>query len=109
MNSLSIIQKTMDFELYVYPLLEKFPRAEKYAMITRVKNTLREIIKKILKASASDRKKSHLFEADSELKMLRYEMRLAKELKYISIVRYEIISVKLAEIGRMLGGWIKSL
>ncbi|MGL6130351.1 MAG: hypothetical protein ACRCZ9_01895 [Fusobacteriaceae bacterium] len=44
MNSLSIIQKTMDFELYVYPLLEKFPRAEKYAMITRVKNTLREIV-----------------------------------------------------------------
>lgn len=109
MSHLIIVQKTYDFELYIYPLLANFPRSERYAMINRIKNTLRELIRKLLKAGESDKKKGHLYDADCELKFLKYEFRLAKDLKYISFTRYAVICEKLKEIGSILGGWIKNL
>lgn len=108
-SHLSVVQKVYDFELYIYDILEKFPRSERYAMITRLKNTLRELIRRLIKAGESDKKKGHLYDADCELKFLKYEFRLAKDLRYISLNRYKIISEKLNEVGSMLGGWIKNL
>lgn len=49
-SHLSVVQKVYDFELYIYDILEKFPRSERYAMITRLKNTLRELIRRLIKA-----------------------------------------------------------
>lgn len=63
-SHLSVVQKVYDFELYIYDILEKFPRSERYAMITRLKNTLRELIRRLIKAGESDKKKGHLKHAD---------------------------------------------
>lgn len=53
-------------------------------------------------------KKRFLDRIDDQLKKLRVQIRLAKDMKYLSIRKHEIIVKKLDEIGRLLGGWIKS-
>ena len=44
---------------------------------------------------------------DTELEVFRSLVRLSFRLKFISIKKYEILSRKVNEVGRLLGGWIK--
>lgn len=46
---------------------------------------------------------------DTKLKILKTLIRLAFDLKIINEERYLSLQTHLQEIGRMLGGWIKSL
>jgi len=41
------------------------------------------------------------------LDVLRTLIRLAKDLKFLNIRRYENTAVKMNEIGRLLNGWMK--
>jgi len=49
-----------------------------------------------------------LEKASVKLNFLRICIRLMKDLKAIDTKKYIIIEANLDEIGRMLGGWIKS-
>ena len=40
---------------------------------------------------------------------MRYLLRLAKDLKWIAVDAYAFSTGKVDEIGRMVGGWLKSL
>ena len=48
-------------------------------------------------------------ELDVELDVLRSYVRLAMMLKFLSFHKYEVWSGYLNEIGKMIGGWLKSL
>ncbi len=61
-----------------------------------------------LTANKSQYKKKILYEADVQLDLLRFKLRVANELQYLKMKQYEILSGMLSEIGKMLGGWIKS-
>jgi len=43
------------------------------------------------------------------LDKLRILIRLSKDFKFISIRQYEFVSGEINEVGKMLGGWIKSV
>ncbi len=45
----------------------------------------------------------------NKLNTLKFIIRLSKDVKALDFKKYEILQEKLNEIGRMLGGWIKSL
>lgn len=55
-----------------------------------------------------DYKIQYLNMIDAELLYQRFAIRLSYSKKYISPNNYKTWSVKVAEIGKMLGGWIKS-
>ena len=50
-----------------------------------------------------------LYDADVELVILRYYIRIAYDQEYISGHTYGVAAKKLTEIGKMLGGFIKSV
>lgn len=54
-------------------------------------------------------KKTTLQDLDVEVEVLRGWLRKSVRLKYITARRYEIWARHVNEIGRMVGGWIKSL
>ena len=54
-------------------------------------------------------KKTTLTDLDIELAILKRQVRLAKDLRYVDLKKYQIWIEKLVEIGRMIGGWIKSV
>lgn len=108
MDDLKILQKTYDFYLENYNVINKYPKSEKFTLQTETKNTTLKMIQLIIKASKSRHKKPVLFEIDTELETLRILYRLAFDLKFLSKRRYELNSRHLSEIGRLLGGWMRS-
>lgn len=95
--------------MYVYPVIASYPKFEKFCLQMQTKNCVIDLERMIIRANKSTTKKSHLYEADTQLAELNMLIRLAKDLRYISPRRYGIMSGKLTEIGSLLGGLIKSL
>ena len=102
------MQKMYDLILYIYPVLVQFPKSEKFSMVAEIKKSCFEILRLITRANKEKQKLEHLRKLDANLELLRTQIRLSVDLKFIPIKKYEVISKYLAEIGRMLGGWIKS-
>lgn len=50
-----------------------------------------------------------LKKVSTQVDLLKVLLRLAKELKIIDLKKYITLEEYLQEIGKMLGGWIKSL
>ena len=72
------------------------------------KKILLEFLKYIITAQKKYYKKTTLQDADIQLELLRLFNDLSYDLKFIDEKRYLLISDRLCEIGRLLGGWIKS-
>lgn len=100
-------QKVYDFLLYLYPVIAKFPKFEKFTLQTQIKNCVLDLERCVIKANKSTVKKSHLYEADVLIEELKMLVRLAHDLRYINPRQYGIVSAKIAEIGSLLGGMIK--
>ncbi len=109
MQPLELEQKIYDFVLYLYPIMNGWPKAEKFALTSRIKNCLFEMLEECVALRKSSTKKSHAYTVDRNLDMLRTYFRLAYDLHYFNSHRYEVIGRKLAEIGAMVGGLIKAL
>lgn len=54
-------------------------------------------------------KRSALEQADEVLTRLRLLFRISFEMKFINLNSYEFGSCQIAELGKMLGGWMKKL
>ena len=69
------------------------------------------MIESTLKASYSDKleKLISLKNASSKLDLLKIFLQLLWEIKSLDNKKYILLSEKLNEIGKMIGGWIKSL
>lgn len=108
MDNLVIYQKVYDFILYIFPIIDRFPKFEKFVLCTQIKTCAIEIARGIIKANKTKNKRPFLYEIDIKLDELRMLLRLAHDRKYLSHKSYEHSSKLLSEIGKMLGGWIKS-
>ena len=53
-------------------------------------------------------RKKHLHIADAHLNKLRLYLRLAHHWQWFNDGQYRHVSVMVAEIGRLLGGWLKT-
>lgn len=108
MNELVIYQKHYDLILYSFPIINRFPRSQKFVLGQQIENCMVNISRMIIRANKKYNKKSTLYEIDILLEELRLLIRIAKDLHILSIKQYGIIAKKVNEIGRLLGGWIKS-
>jgi four helix bundle protein len=110
MEELKILQKTYDMVLYGNQCLQQFPRSERYALATDIKKSMYTLLRLIITANKRYYKKTTLQDIDIELDALRTFIRLAADqnFKYLPLRKYENWSKMLNEIGKMLGGWIKS-
>ncbi len=109
MQDLTIYQKTYDLILYLFPIVDRFPKYEKFVLCSQIKNRLLYIIKQIIRANKSRNKIPVLFDIDISLEELRVLIRLAHDRRFLSKKSYAETSRRLSEIGRLLGGWLKSV
>jgi len=65
------------------------------------------IAKMIIEANKTRNRLPKLYQIDIELEKFRMLIRLAKDLRFLSVKQYGLIAEGISEIGRMLGGWIK--
>lgn len=100
------------YELYknFHMLRSSISKQDRYTIFLRCENVILEVIEGILEASqlSKDKKLPILEKTSLKLNLLRVFIRLMKDTKSIDLKKYVSIEENTDEIGRMLGGWIKS-
>lgn len=110
-SKLLIYQKYVDMIEYGYKLLIKYPKYEKYAIVNEIRRNMYTSLKYILYANKIANKYNKieiLNKLDAEIAMQSFLVRLSYKNRYINISNYYEWSKRLEEIGKILGGWIKS-
>jgi len=107
-ENLIIYQKQYDFALYLFPIVDRFPKHEKFVFCTHIKSCVLDITRLIIQANKTRHKRSLLYNIDVKIEELKFLLRLAHDRKYLAHNSYEHSSKLILEIGRLLGGWIKS-
>lgn len=107
-RELIIYQKHYDLMVYSFPIIGRFPKEQRFVLGQQIETAMLEIGKAIVHANKLRQKRAKLYEIDVELEKLRFLIRLAKDLKMMSIAKYGRHCERLDEIGRLLGGWLKS-
>lgn len=102
-------QKILDMIEYSYIVLKNFPKSEKLAMVADIKRIEDTLLERCIEAEKKYTKKTTLQEMDISVAKLRAFIRLSFNLKFINLHQYEVWSDKVVEIGKMLGGWIKTV
>ena len=108
-NDAPIIKKIFDFYLIFHVESQKFPKSEKYTIAEKIKNIVLTVLELIIQAVSEKEKIFLLKKAQTKLDLLKLLIRLCCDLKIINSKKYLELEEKLQEIGRMLGGWIRSL
>jgi len=108
MDEMKVIQKTIDMIKYAYLALAQFPKSEKYAMAADIKRCLDQLLELEVEAQKKYYKKSTLQNLDVTLAKVRVYTRIAHELGFLQTKKYEHWTAMNVEIGKMIGGWIKS-
>lgn len=108
-NDAPIIQKLYDFYRELYLIIEKMPKKDKYALGQKLDKTTLDFLELLVVASNNkDEKLVYLNKGSSKLDVLKILLRLAEEIKAVPTTKYLSLELKLQEIGKMLGGWIRS-
>ena len=110
-NELTLIPKAERYIEYMLEVILKIPRTEKFSIGTEVKTSMYEMLKNILLASKIDKsKRLQIYNiVDSNIYYQRICIRIMYNQKWIDEKKYKHSNELLAEIGKILGGLIKSL
>ncbi len=87
----------------------RLPKAARYTLGSKIDLLLLEVIESVLTAAgeSANGKEVYLSKASRRLDLLKFLLKMAWEIKAIDSNRFLKLSELLAEIGRMIGGWLK--
>ena len=108
-EELKILQKIFDMMEYGYGALAQFPKSEKFALVTDIKRSMDTMLERSIEAQKKYYKKTTLQDLDVEIMKLKAYLRLSQNLGFLPMKKYEVWSDRVVEIGKMLGGWLKSV
>jgi len=108
-TDLLIRQKCEAMIVYGYVALRQFPKFERHVLAAEIRVSMLGLLRLIVVCNKRYHKKTTLQDLDAELDLLRCQVRLGKELGYLDFQKYETWAKLNDEIGRMIGGWIKSM
>jgi len=109
MDNFILFKKAYELVVWLYPLVMKFPKHQRFALSQQILNTEIYFLKILIEANSSSRKLYILRRASVELEKIRFLLRLSKDLRFLSIRKYELFCEKNNEVGRILGGLIRKL
>lgn len=106
-QELKVIADFYDFMLWLIRHTEKFPRHHRYSLGLAMENRLQAILSLLLRAKYSKDKVEPLNQANLELEVLRFQIRLAKDLKALPVKSHGYAAGLMQAIGAQIGGWVK--
>jgi len=105
---LPIFQKVYDFLIRLQHYIDRMPRFYRYTHGEKLINLSLEFLYLIIQANSVSKKYPILTKADQELEKIRIHIRLLHDLESFTEHQYEVLSRELENIGKQLGGWLKS-
>jgi len=107
-----IVEKMYELNVWLLQKVSKFPKDQRFILGERLANKGLDIQEQLIQAALlkkGDDKSDVLHEVNLELEQFRYLLRLAKDQKCMSQDAWFFCSKNLLEIGKMLGGWLKTV
>jgi len=106
-----IFAKLYDFYKMLNQSLDNFPKAKRYTLGQKIDKTTLDIIELVITAGYLSRgqKLPILQKASIKLDLLKILLRLSQETKCLDNNKYQHLTSFTIEIGKMLGGWIKTV
>jgi 23S rRNA-intervening sequence protein len=110
-DDMVIFTRTYDLLTWLLPKADGFPRTQRFVVTKRLQDAALDFQETLIEANVlptGRSRASRLREADAELRKLRLYLRLVHRWQWLSDGQYEHVSAAVAEIGRLLGGWLRS-
>ncbi|MBN1137955.1 MAG: diversity-generating retroelement protein Avd [Anaerolineae bacterium] len=107
MKESPIFTKSYELLRWLIPLTLKFPREQRFVVAEAVQRTALQFHERLIEAAKTDGDpRPVLKQADVDLTRLRFYVRLCRDFQLISLKQYGHAAQLLAEVGRLLGGWM---
>ena len=107
-EELTVITKTYDLILWSCNHTSQFPRNHRFVLGERIERNLYNLLETLIRAKYTKNRQQLLEEANLTLEILRFQMRLAKDLQCLKLNSYGFATKAIDEIGRLIGGWLRS-
>jgi hypothetical protein len=107
-EELMVITKTYDLILWSCNHTSQFPRNHRFVLGERIERNSYTLLETLIRAKSTKNRQRLLEEANLTLEILRFQMRLAKDLQCLKLNSYGFAAKSIDEIGRLIGGWLRS-
>lgn len=108
-DELPIIRLWYEFLLWLLPKVGKFPRDMRHSLGEKIEGQSLHILELLIRAKFRKDREGLLDETNTELQILRFELRLAHDLKALPPKAYGQAWDYLLDIGRQVGNWQNSI
>jgi hypothetical protein len=94
---------------WILSTIEKFPKNARFSIASRLSDLALDTVENTIEAIYVPQiRKQALRKINLDLEKQRVFYRLAHDRQYISTRQYQHISKSIDEMGKMVGGWVKS-
>lgn len=110
-QDIKVWQKAHGLVIEIYKMTVKFPAEEKYCLSSQIRRAMVSVASNIVEGfkrkSVKDR--VHFYNvADASLEEVKYQLLVARDLKYINEILYRVLINSAEEVSKMLNSWIKT-
>ncbi|MEQ1744238.1 MAG: diversity-generating retroelement protein Avd [Saprospiraceae bacterium] len=107
----TILLKSYDLLKSAVPMINRLPRNQKFTFGDRLQNHLSDLLEALIEAlfSPPAEKRPILQAVNLRLEKIRFLFRLGHDLGLYDTATWMAFAQRVDEIGRMTGGWLKSL
>ena len=109
MEEMPMFSHTLDFITWLMPVLNNFPRSQRFAVTKRLSDAALDFQEFIIEANKCRGKgrMARLGQADAALDKVRLYLRLSARWDWLKPGQYQHAALMVTEIGRLMGGWQK--
>ena len=109
MKEMPLFTRAFDFVSWVIPRTMSFPRSQRFVVTGRLQAAVLDFYERIIEANEfhGSARLERLHQADIALNKVRLYLRLSARWEWLSAGQYEHVSQMVAELGRLLGGWLR--
>jgi hypothetical protein len=106
-QELAVIDLTYELGVWLDVQIERFPKAARFVVGSRILNKQSELLDTLLEAKFSRDKSAALKQAALLLEQIRFQLRLCHDRRYLSHGCHQLAIEKLTQISRQVQGWRK--
>ena len=108
-EELVVLTRLFDLLTWLLPKAERFPKVYRHTVTQRLMDAALDCQEAVFAAQGAReaRRQLALQDADIALNRVRLYLRLAHHWRWLNDGQYAHVSAQVAEIGKLLGGWIK--
>lgn len=111
MDSLPIINKTYDIYKTTVEINSRMEKRWRFNFGSELENSILEFLEILIMSKNAPKaiKSGYLLKAVAKLEIITLKFRILLEFKLVNETQIFQVQAVLAEIGRMLGGWLKAV